>query len=172
MNQELIKTVEANGGEVITTPYSEYIKMIANTVTERRFKEGRYFEYARTRFLSSLIPLVEDKFNPYFYRIMGKPTNGESMKRETWLNQFGLNLLHAGESIENILKIQALMHQHPDIALFIQTNPSYCCPSMVTGAMSSRIEEITGVPVVTIEYDGTNGFKNEAIIPYLKYRKP
>ena len=33
------------------------------------------------------------------------------------------------------------------------------------------LEELTGVPVVTIEYDGTTGFKNEDIIPYLKYRK-
>jgi hypothetical protein len=64
-----------------------------------------------------------------------------------------------------------LTQQHPDITLFIQTNPSYCCPSLVTEAMASRIEEITGIPVVTIEYDGTSGFKNEAIIPYLKYGK-
>jgi len=42
---------------------------------------------------------------------------------------------------------------------------------LVTEAMTSRIEEITGVPVVTIEYDGTTEFKNEGIIPYLKYRK-
>jgi hypothetical protein len=35
--------------------------------------------------------------------------------------------------------------------------------------MKTRIEEITGVPVVTIEYDGTAGIKNENIIPYLKY---
>jgi hypothetical protein len=41
----------------------------------------------------------------------------------------------------------------------------------VTEAMKSRIEEITGIPVVTIEYDGTAGLKNEDIIPYLKYRK-
>ena len=27
------------------------------------------------------------------------------------------------------------------------------------------------MPVVTIEYDGTSGRKNEDIIPYLKYRK-
>jgi hypothetical protein len=37
--------------------------------------------------------------------------------------------------------------------------------------MSSKIEELTGVPVVTIEYDGTAGIKNEDIVPYLKYRK-
>jgi len=37
--------------------------------------------------------------------------------------------------------------------------------------MSSKIEELTGVPVVTIEYDGTTGLKNEDVISYLKYRK-
>jgi len=171
MNQDLVKTIEDNGGEVITTPYSEYIKIIADTIIGRRFKEGKYMEFVKIRFLASLIPLVEEKFNPYFYRILGTPINGESMKTEAWLNQFGLSLLHAGESVENILKIHSLVHQYPDIALFIQTNPSYCCPSLVTEAMTSKIEEITGVPVVTIEYDGTTGFKNEDIIPYLKYRK-
>jgi hypothetical protein len=55
--------------------------------------------------------------------------------------------------------------------LFIQTNPFYCCPSLVTEAMMERIEELTGVPIVTIEYDGTSGIKNEDLIPYLKYRE-
>jgi len=171
MNQDLIKTVEDNGGEVITTPYSEFLKIIADTLIGRRFKEGRYLEYAKTRFLASLIPLIEEKFNPFFYRLVEKPTNGNSLNVENWLSQFGLHLLHAGESVENILKIHTLIHQYPDIALFIQTNPSYCCPSLVTEAMTTRIEEITGIPVVTIEYDGTSGFKNEDVIPYLKYRK-
>ena len=57
------------------------------------------------------------------------------------------------------------------MSLFIQTNPSYCCPSLVTEAMASKIEEVTGIPVVTIEYDGTAGIKNEDVIPYLKYRR-
>jgi hypothetical protein len=73
--------------------------------------------------------------------------------------------------MENILKIHHLVENYPDLSLFVQTNPSYCCPSVVTEAMTSRIEKMTGIPVVTIEYDGTAGFKNEDIIPYLKYRK-
>lgn len=90
---------------------------------------------------------------------------------DTWLDKFGMNMMHRGESIENLLKICVLMKQHPDLDLFIQTNPSYCCPSLVTEAMSAKIEELTGVPVVTIEYDGTTGMKNDRVIPYLKYRR-
>jgi predicted CoA-substrate-specific enzyme activase len=171
MNQDLIKIIEENGGEVITTPYSDYIKIIVEPFTARAFKEGRYLDYARTKFLKSLIPIVEDNYAPYFSQIFGESRKEEKSELNGWLDKFGINLLHRGESFENILKIHRLVTQHPDIDLFIQTNPSYCCPSLVTEAMAPRIEELTGIPVVTIEYDGTSGFKNEDVIPYLKFRK-
>ena len=171
MNQQLIKTIEENGGEVITTPYSEYIKIIADPTTERNLKEGRYGDWVKVKFLKSLIPLVEDKYKKYFSKFTGNYKVASSNETNEWLNKFGLNILQKGESFENILKIHSLITQHPDLDLFIQTNPSYCCPSLVTEAMKSRIEQVTGVPVLTIEYDGTAGLKNEDIVPYLKYRK-
>jgi len=71
--------------------------------------------------------------------------------------------------MENLLKIHYLLKHHPDIALFVQTSPAFCCPSLVTEAMAKDIESNTGVPIVSITYDGTGGDKNESIIPYLKY---
>jgi hypothetical protein len=71
--------------------------------------------------------------------------------------------------MENTLKIYSLMQVHSDIAFFVQTNPAFCCPSLVTQAMAQHIEKVTGIPIVTIEYDGTGGFKNGDIIPYLKF---
>ena len=171
MNQNLIKMVEENGGEVITTPYSEYMKIVVNPASDRFLKQGHLLDYARLKFLKSLIPLVEDKYRKYFLKYNGEAKVATSAETDLWLNRFGLNIFQRGESMENILKIQALTRQHPDLDLFIQTNPSYCCPSLVTEAMTTRIEEITGVPVVTIEYDGSAGIKNEDIIPYLKYRR-
>jgi predicted nucleotide-binding protein (sugar kinase/HSP70/actin superfamily) len=171
MNQDLIKTVEANGGEVITTPYSEYIKIIISTTTKRFFKRGRYSDYLKMKFLKSLIPLIEDKYKKHIFKYNGQIKGLSSEEIDAWLNKFDMNMMHRGESLENLLKIYVLMKQHPDLDLFIQTNPSYCCPSLVTQAMSSRIEELTGVPVATIEYDGTSGLKNDRVIPYLKYRR-
>ena len=171
INQNLIKMVEDHGGEVITTPYSEYMKIIVDPSTDRFLKEGRYVDFAKMKFLKSLVPLVEDKYMKYFHRYNGEGKVASSGDTDDWLNKFGLNILQRGESFENILKIHRLVMQYPDLDLFIQTNPSYCCPSLITEAMTSRIEEITGVPVVSIEYDGTAGFKNEDVIPYLKYRK-
>jgi hypothetical protein len=39
-NQNIISVIEENGGEVITTPYSELIKIIALPYINRWFKEG------------------------------------------------------------------------------------------------------------------------------------
>ena len=71
--------------------------------------------------------------------------------------------------MENALKIYSLISHYPDISFFVQTNPAFCCPSLVTEAMSGSIESVTGIPIVTIEYDGTGGFRNDDIIPYLKF---
>jgi len=35
--------------------------------------------------------------------------------------------------------------------------------------MAHRIERVTGVPVVSVTYDGIAGSKNDVIVPYLKY---
>ena len=40
---------------------------------------------------------------------------------------------------------------------------------MITEAMARAIERQTGVPVVSITYDGAGGSKNDVIIPYLQY---
>ena len=88
---------------------------------------------------------------------------------EELLDSCKVTVQHTGESLENILKIFALTEHHPELSLFVQTNPSYCCPSLITEAMAKRLEELSGVPIIAIEYDGTNSFKNDDIIPYLKY---
>ena len=87
---------------------------------------------------------------------------------EDKLELVNLKTAYNGESIENALKIIHLKEHYPDIALFVQTNPSYCCPSLITEAMAANSKKY-GVPIVTIEYDGTSAGKNQDIIPFLKY---
>ena len=44
---------------------------------------------------------------------------------------------------------------HPDVALFVQTSPAFCCPSLVTEAMAKEIEKNTGTPIVSITFAKT-----------------
>ena len=61
------------------------------------------------------------------------------------------------------------MEKYPDLAFFVHTSPAFCCPSLTTESFCRKIEETFGVPVVNIIYDGTRTFRNEVIMPYLKY---
>ncbi len=59
--------------------------------------------------------------------------------------------------MDNILKIYYTLKYHPDVSLFVQTSPAFCCPALITEGMAGRVEKKTGVPVVSITYDGTGG---------------
>lgn len=169
MNQGLIRTIEENGGEVITTPYSELITIVADRYIKKWFMQGLIGDAALAKVLSKVVTVLNNRYYKYFNQILPGGDFEVLGDSEAILSQFGLSIYHTGESMENILKIFHLIEQYPDISLFVQTNPAYCCPSMVTEAMADRIEQLTGIPIVTIEYDGTTASKNEDVIPYLKY---
>ena len=168
MNQDLSHAIEESGGEVITTPYTDLVKMSLDNVIRRTVYRGEYVTAAQQRVISSCLKLLEDKYYRYFEKYLGHQKIIHPKKLEKYLARFNINLYHSGESYENILKIFYLMENYPDISLFVQANPAFCCPSLVTEAMTSEITNITGVPIVTITYDGTNDYKNDVIIPYLQ----
>jgi predicted nucleotide-binding protein (sugar kinase/HSP70/actin superfamily) len=170
-NQNLVRFIEDNGGEAITTPYNDYVKIMFFASNKRIFDEGFYMKASRQRFLIGLVSALEDKYLKYFNEVLHEPVLKPLKSYNDKLELFNLRTSYNGESLDNVLKIMHLKEFYPDIALFVQTNPSYCCPSLVTEAMTSKMEKISGVPIVTIEYDGTSSNKNESIIPFLKYAK-
>jgi len=145
------------------------VKIIAEPYIRKWFKEGNYLEAFTSKILKQAIVIFEKRYNPYFNRILKGKSDIALPSVEKVLEKFNMKIEHTGESMENALKIYSLVMHHPDLKLFVQTNPAFCCPSLVTEAMSHQIEALTGIPIVTIEYDGTGGFKNDDIIPYLKY---
>ncbi len=168
-NQDLVRIIEENGGEAITTPYSEYLKIVSSPYLKRMFKEGRYMNAASLKFLRNIIPIIESKYYKYFHELIDEEPVKFIKDIEEKLSLFNVKISNSGESMENLLKIFHIVEQHPDLTLFIQTNPAYCCPSLVTEAMAAKIEKITGVPVLSIEYDGTLEMKNDNLIPFLQF---
>jgi predicted nucleotide-binding protein (sugar kinase/HSP70/actin superfamily) len=171
LNQNIINYIEQNGGEVITTPYNEYLKLIVNPTIQRRFKEGFIKDSAIVQLFKTLIPWVDNKFYKYLEPILQEPIPSYLTNYQEIIEKFNIKSIQFGESFDNILKIAYLTKHYKDISLFVQLNPAYCAAALITQAMAYKIEKITGIPVVTIEYDGTNQFKNEAILPYLKFAK-
>jgi hypothetical protein len=104
-----------------------------------------------------------------FQRILNEPEPQYDVSAQDILAKYNVRIENTGESMDNLLKIYYTKKHYPDVALFIQASPTLCCPALITEAMSRAIEQHTGVPVVSITYDGTGGNKNDVIIPYLHY---
>jgi predicted CoA-substrate-specific enzyme activase len=169
MNQDLIRFIEANGGEVITTPYSEYAKMIAGSYCRKWFNEGKYFDVLTGRAVMTTMSVMEKGYAKIFSRILDTPLHTYDDNPADILARYNISVENTGESMDNILKIHYIKKHYPDVSLLVQASPALCCASLITEAMKALIEKNTGVPVVSITYDGTGGGKNDIVIPYLKY---
>jgi predicted nucleotide-binding protein (sugar kinase/HSP70/actin superfamily) len=169
LNQDLVQFIETNGGEVITTPFSSYVKMVVRPYYWKWFLEGKYLNALSIRAFMVAFARLERKYFPYFGRILGEPEPAYGGSPQTILSEYNVRVEHTGESMDNLLKVFFITKHHPDVALFVQASPAFCCPSLITEAMAREIEERSGVPVVSVTYDGTGGAKNDVLLPYLEY---
>jgi predicted nucleotide-binding protein (sugar kinase/HSP70/actin superfamily) len=167
MNQNLIQAIEENGCEVITTPYSDLVKIMIENLVRRTLARGDYFTTGLYRVMISSIRIFEDRYYKQFKKYLGDKPVIDPLRLEKHLEKFNISPFHSGESYENILKIFYILENNPDISLFVQTNPAFCCPALVTEAMALEIKRITGIPVLTVTYDGTGGNKNDVVVSYL-----
>jgi predicted CoA-substrate-specific enzyme activase len=169
LNRELVRTIEANGGEVITTPYTEYVKNIAGLYLRRWLREGHYLSVLKSGSLLTTLQFTEKKYLEAFTPVLGPPPpDRPATAPEAILARFHLTPYQTGETFDNILNIFHLLECHPDLDLLVHTSPAFCCPSLVTEALAAQIERATGVPMVSLTYDGTGACPNDLVIPYLK----
>ncbi|MCD4677942.1 MAG: acyl-CoA dehydratase activase [Desulfobacula sp.] len=168
MNQDLVHFIEENGGEVITTPYYKYIKIIANSYFKKWFKEGKYLSLISNGALLVVMQAMEKKYYKYFEPILNKSAFEVKESYENVLAEYGILQEHTGESMDNILKIHHIINEHPDLKLLVQTNPAFCCPGLITEAMAQKLEAKINVPIVSVTYDVSGGNKNKVIIPFLQ----
>jgi predicted nucleotide-binding protein (sugar kinase/HSP70/actin superfamily) len=167
VNQDLIRFIENAGAVVITTPYHDYVKLQSENVIRRAYKRGEYPSAVMSKVLLSLLDVLDRKYYRHLESMLGmkeKVNTGSLVKH---LDSFNVKPYHSGESYDNLLKIFHILEYHPELSLFVQTNPAFCCPALITEAMTRQIKSVTGVPVVTVTYDGTSESKNEVILPYL-----
>lgn len=173
MNQDLIRFIEASGGEVVTTPYYQYVQIIARSYFKKWFKEGKYLSLISHTALLAALTTMEKKYYPLFSPFFTETSLKVTGTYEDVLKDYGLVPEHTGESMDNLLKIHHIVNEHPDLALLVQANPAFCCPGLVTEAMAEQIEKKVGVPIVSITYDVSGGNKNKVVVPFLKYlRQP
>ena len=168
-NQQLNYELESYGAEVVTTPFTYILRMLAIKHSLLLKEDGRYFTLLRDKLLLDVL----EKFEKRFFRISNEilkesfPVFDESVYAP--LEKYNLSLKHGGETAQNISKIFSLLKHYPDLALLIHVNPIFCCPGLVSESIFETLEKDIGIPIVSIIYDGTTANKNEILAPYLHY---
>ena len=114
------------------------------------------------------LKMNEKLYYKYFEGLLDEPEPQYDEPAKDILSRYNVRIENTGESMDNILKIHYIRKHYPDVALFVQTSPAFCCPALVTEAMARQIEQETDTPLISITYDGTSGNKNDVVIPYLK----
>jgi len=168
MNQDLVGAIEEAGGEVLITPYHDYTKIRIENMFRRAYERKEYVETSVNRILLNVVKFMDERYYKPFSKHLGPAPVINPKALEKRLADFNIDRFHGGESYDNILKIFNIVENYPEVSLFVQTNPSFCCPALVTEAMTRRIREKTGVPIVTITYDGTSDQMNDVIVPYIQ----
>ena len=139
-----------------------------NIFLQRPTVKPFYLDVLSSKALLATVTRLEKSYLKYFHKIL-EPAPAYEENPLKILKEYNVRIEHTGESMDNLLKIYYTKKQYPDVALFVQTSPAFCCPSLVTEAMAKTIEKKTGVPMVSITYDGTSSNWNDAIVPYLTY---
>lgn len=165
-NQDLIRSIERAGGEVVTTSYVEYLKATVDAFFDRLLIERRYGPWLGYRAVMMAIASVEKALERQTGLALSEG-NWTNRRRQDAYQYFGIRPEMSGENYDNALKLLKILDEHPDLALFVQAAPAFCCASLVTEGMSKAIENLTGVPVLSITYDGTGAQKNDVVEPYL-----
>jgi hypothetical protein len=163
-----VGAIEEAGGEVLITPYHDYTKIMIENMFRRSYERKEYVETSVNKILLNVVKYMDERYYKPFSKHLGPAPVINPKALEKRLAEFNIDRFHGGESYDNILKIFYIVENYPEVSLFVQTNPSFCCPALVTEAMTRRIREKTGVPIVTITYDGTSDQMNDVIVPYIQ----
>ncbi|TVR71191.1 MAG: CoA activase, partial [Spirochaetaceae bacterium] len=138
-NQDVIHYIEENGGEVVTMPFHEFARMTISVYFRRWMWEGKLGRLLALKPMMAGFARMERWYYGHFERVLGEPAVEFRDDPAEILARFGVRLDHEGESQDNLLKTWYISRQYPDLALFVQLNPGFCCAGLVTEAMSSRI---------------------------------
>jgi predicted CoA-substrate-specific enzyme activase len=168
LNQGLIHAIERAGGEVIATPLLEYYRIMIGSYFRRWLEMRDYSTWLTAKMIWTVGDAVASRYRTYFEKFL-EEDSPVSPGADRWLREsFGVRPEQAGESADNLQKIFHLLRVHSDIRLFVQASPAFCCPSLITEAMSRTVEKLTGVPVVNVTYDGTGEYRNDVFEPWLR----
>ncbi len=164
-NQDVVRSIEAAGGEAWLAPISEWIMYIGyldthglgNAATGFRAKisawaRNNFLARDERKWLALASPLLDDRHEP---SVKDTVEAGRRWVPEEFV---GETILTIGRSIE-------FMKNGAD--LVVNAAPFGCMPGALTSGVLQAVEAEYGVPVASMFYDGEGGGVNDRLYTYL-----
>jgi predicted nucleotide-binding protein (sugar kinase/HSP70/actin superfamily) len=159
-NQHIVKTIEANGGEVWLSPFSEWIYYVQVILA---MKSGP-INKLRTRIKYLILHRIEKNILSLFSPVLDhrhEPSIESVMSRA---KRF-IPPTFEGEAILTIGRAKVFAEQ--GASLVVNCSPFSCMPGRVTSHLFQTYRNYFQVPVVNLFFDGTGDISNQVGI-YLK----
>jgi predicted CoA-substrate-specific enzyme activase len=158
INQDVQKTVDELGGELIVPSLTEYPFHFYDADIRLYGDNPRPFKLLRT---------IEQRYEKLADDLIGDQREPDFSECVELMEEYRIRHYIAGETSINIGR--ALYYiKHEQVEAILHLNPIFCCPGVVTSSVYRKIQEDFGVPIIDIFYDGT-GDRNEVLIPHLHY---
>lgn len=168
-NQDLIRHCEKAGAEVVTLPFIDTINLLVEIHFQNQWEHGRYIHLLRDKVAYNMLMVFSRKLNEIALPVLTDRPCGLSHDPVYYLQKHFFTIRHGGETCENLLKVYYLKENYPEMKLIINVNPIFCCPGLISEAIYRKVEKETGIPIVSITYDGTRTDKNKVLNPYLYF---
>jgi predicted CoA-substrate-specific enzyme activase len=164
-NDNIIRRIEALGGEVVIPPMSEWINYTTYVRKRRNWRRSRYGHVVQDVLREHLQHYLESRV----YRTFGRRTDPSpqsllSMSKPYLDPSFeGEAVLSVGKAIEYIT--------HHDVAGIINIMPFTCMPGTIVTAVMNRVREThQSVPFITMSYTGQQNLNTQLRLEAFMYQ--
>ncbi|MBN1551534.1 hypothetical protein JW979_08695 [bacterium] len=168
-NHHLIREIESLGGEAVTVPFADSIRLIVSKLFEDQWVSGKYVDFVINKVSYNAYSVFGNRLLQIAEPLLGNADIKLDKDPSVYLQQYFTTLAHGGETTENLLKIYYLKENYPNLVLILNVNPLFCCPGLISESIFKRLEKDISIPIVSITYDGTETSRNELLRPYLHY---
>ena len=151
-NEDIVRKIEAHGGEAWLAPVEEWIYYINHTASQKALLKKEWSDIMNTLLKNFFQKRVEHKYAGYFsgfLKTLKEPETKEIIKKASPY----LHSSFEGETILSIGKAVDLIER--GASGIVNAMPFGCMPGTIVTALMQGLNKKYGVPFISIPYDGT-----------------
>lgn len=154
-NDYLLEAIERNGGEMWLAPISEWIFFTSFNHLWKSVEKRDYLEVLKNRLKNRFLRRIEERAYDTVEELIGD-------RREPPVEDVvteALSFLPKEHTTEAFITIGRALHfiKKDGVSLVVNVSPFTCMPGNIAASILCEIEKKSGIPVVSIFYDGEEG---------------